>query len=137
MAEYKDIKAGDMFVTDYGTSAVVLDMDVPDTGKTERWFTSFNLDTNHYDYPMKGKLVYRTSTVSGIKGCGELTLVNEDLWTMHLFQHYISREQDTELSRKLLEEAERNVRAKVFGISVGLYNRIELDEVSKSIDRLL
>ena len=137
MAEYKDIKAGDMFVTDYGTKAVVLDMDVPETGKTETWFTSFNLDINHYDYPMKGKMVYRTSASPGTKASGELTLVNEDLWTRHLSRYHISREQDTELSRKLLTEAKQNVRAEVFSISVGLYNRIELDDVSWSIERLL
>ena len=137
MAEYKDIKAGDMFVTDYGTKAVILDMDVPETGKTETWFTRFNLDINHYDYPMEGKLVYRTSAAPGTKASGELTLVNEDLWTRHLSQYYISREQDSELSRNLLKEAEQNVRVEVFSISVGLYNRIELDEVSWSIERLL
>ena len=137
MAEYKDIKAGDMFVTDYDTKAVVLDMNVPDTGKTETWFTSFNLETNHYDYPMEGKLVYRTSAAPGSDGCGELTLVNEDLWTRHLSKHYVTKEQDTGLSKKLLEEAKQNVERELFTISVGLYNRIELDEVRWSIDDLL
>ena len=137
MAEYKDLKAGDMFVTDYGAKAVVLDMDIPETGKTETWFTSFNLETNHYDYPMEGKLLYRTASEPCSNGSGELTLVNEDIWTRHLSRHYVSREQDAGLSKTLLEEAKQNVHAKDVSISVGLYNRIELDKVSESIEKLL
>jgi len=137
MAEYKDIRAGDIFVTDYGTKAVVLDLELPETGKTERWFTSFKLDINHYDYPMKGKLVYKTSAAPGSDGSGGLTLVNADLWARHLSQYHISREQDSELSRKLLTEAKQNILAKEISISVGVYNQIELDEVTANIEQLL
>ncbi|MCK5630368.1 MAG: hypothetical protein KAI26_07155, partial [Nanoarchaeota archaeon] len=77
------------------------------------------------------------SAAPGSDGSGGLTLVNATLWAQHLSQYHISREQDSELSRKLLTEAKQNILAKEISISVGVYSQIELDKVTANIEQLL